>query len=462
MRFRSMHGLSLGLGLSCLAWAMPLLAQGSAPGGEAAAVSTELPRRASIGLGLRSVEGEAVIAMVKPGAPAERAGIQAGDVLLSVNSKPIAGANELTNLLRTLKGGTSITLRIRRDEKEEVISVTLDSVEAEAVAGSTVTYSSVVVPAGYRLRTIITEPQKSPIASKDGRLPAFFFVQGIYCSSLDRPSNPDSVDTKLVHAMAKAGFVTIRVDKSGLGDSEGPACGEIGFGEELEGFKAALKQLAAMPNVDPDRIYLFGHSMGGVMAPYLSKDTPVRGTIVYGTLVRTWFEYQLENTRRQMALSGATPSQINDALQGEAKTSAMVLIDGKTMGDVWERFPELRAEDPMIDKTHIASRHVRFFKDLQELNLARAWEESTGDALAIHGEFDWVTDATDHEMIAQIVNERSPGGGTHVELAKADHAFTTHATLKESVSKMGKGTWDSDLPKTVLEWIAKVEGRESK
>jgi pimeloyl-ACP methyl ester carboxylesterase len=434
----------------------------SEAGSVIAAGDSPLPRRASIGLGLGMVDGQMVIGSVKPSGAADRAGVQVGDVLLAINDAKVVASGDLSNAMRGRKGGQSVTLLIRRGDEDRTISVTLDAVEPELVDGSAVTYSSVVVPGGYRLRTIITEPTDSAIASPDGRHPAFLYVQGIYCASLDRPSNPNSVDTKLVHAMAKAGFVTIRVDKPGLGDSEGPACGEIGFETELDGYKAALRQLASLPSVDPDRIYLFGHSMGGVMMPYLTREVPVRGSIVYGTLTRTWLEYQLENTRRQMTLMGATPAEINDAVQGEAKTSAMILIDGKTLGDVWERYPELRSDDPMVDATHIASRHVRFFKDLQDLNLARAWEESTGDVLAIHGEYDWVTDASDHAMIAEIVNGRSPGAGTHVELAKADHGFTTHATLEDSLSAMGKGTWDQNLLSTVLEWIAKVEGREAK
>jgi esterase/lipase len=75
--------------------------------------------------------------------------------------------------------------------------------------------------------------------------------------------------------------------------------------------------------VDPERIYLFGHSMGGVLAPYLTAAVPVRGSMVYGTLARTWFEYQLENVRRQAAFQpGATEAEITEAVQAEAKSSS--------------------------------------------------------------------------------------------------------------------------------------------
>ncbi|MFM7806700.1 MAG: alpha/beta fold hydrolase, partial [Planctomycetota bacterium] len=305
----------------------------------------------------------------------------------------------------------------------------------------------------------ITKPLVSPL-QRDGKLPAMLYVQGIPCQTVDRPSSPEAADTRIIHAVAAAGFITMRVDKPGIGDSEGPPCEEIDLQTELEGFKAALKQLAAMPEVDPQRIFIFGHSMGGVLAPYLSASVPVRGSIVYGTLVRTWFEYQLENVRRQAALQpGASEAEITDAVLAEAKSSAMVLVDKKTLGDVWNRWPELRqpSQGVMLDENHMSTRSMPFFHQLQDLNLARAWQESTGAVLAMYGEYDWVTSQKDHEKIAEIVNGRTPGAGTVIVMPRADHGFTTHDSLQASVTAMGEGEWDAEIPKRMIEWMASVE-----
>ena len=148
-------------------------------------------------------------------------------------------------------------------------------------------------------------------------------------------------------------------------------------------------------NVDPQRVYVFGHSMGGVLAPYLAKEVPVRGSIVYGTLVRTWFEYQLENVRRQAALQdGASEADITDAVLAEAKSSSMMLVEKKTLGDVWARWPELRqpTQGLMLDENHMSTRSMAFFHQLQDLNLARAWQEASGAVLAIYGEDDVLVD----------------------------------------------------------------------
>lgn len=421
-----------------------------------------LPRRPGpIGVGIapgeEGAERGVELAGVAAGSAADRAGLQARDRIVEVSGRAITGRDSFVKAMRAVGSGGTAELRVERGAETLAVQVPLVA-RYETVAGSAVRYGSVEVPRGYRLRTITTVPDVS-LRLREGRHPAFLYVQGIICDTIDRPDMPDAVDTRIVHTLAKEGFVTMRVDKPGLGDSEGPDCSEIGFHEELEGYMAALRALAAMPEVDPSRIYVFGHSMGGVMAPYLAKDSLVRGTIVYGTLARTWFEYELENTRRQTELAGATPAQVTEAVQQRAKASAMILVEKKTLGDVWERWPELRqpSQGIMLDANHMSTRHMRFFHELQDINIEGAWADAKGAVLALWGEYDWVCSLEDHERIARIVNTREPGAGTVLTMPKADHAFTTHPTLLASQMLMGQGEWDADLPQRILEWIAALE-----
>ncbi|MFM7806725.1 MAG: alpha/beta fold hydrolase, partial [Planctomycetota bacterium] len=310
-----------------------------APPSAAATDEAPLPRRSGpMGLRLQDAQGGKLdIAAVMPGSPAAKAGVEAGMRVISVNGTAISSRDDMQKAMRTAMAGSTVSLQAQRgDAPPRNFAVKLEAM-SESVPGQSVRYGDVRVPDGYRIRTIITEPEPgtSPLA-RNGRMPAVLYVQGIPCQTVDRPTMTDAADTRILHALAAAGYVTMRVDKPGIGDSEGPPCEDIDLKTELEGFKAALKQLAAMPQVDSGRLYIFGHSMGGVMAPYLSTAVPVRGIIVYGTLVRTWFEYQLENVRRQAALQpGASEAEITDAVLAEAKSSAMVLVDKKTLGDVW-------------------------------------------------------------------------------------------------------------------------------
>jgi photosystem II stability/assembly factor-like uncharacterized protein len=167
--------------------------------------------------------------------------------------------------------------------------------------------------------------------------------------------------------------------------------------------------------------------------------------------------------RRQAALQpGVTEAEVTDAVLAEAKSSSMILVEKKALGDVWARWPELKqpTQGLMLDENHMSTRSMAFFHQLQDLNLARAWAESTGAVLAVYGEFDWVTSETDHRKIADIVNARNAGAGTVIVRPGADHAFTVHPNLMSSRALMGGGAFDRGLPQEVLRWIAGVEGRD--
>lgn len=61
--------------------------------------------------------GGLVVSEVLPGGPAEKAGIQPGDVLLAVNSQPIQDLEKVVQIISS-QGGKSITLTVRRSGQE--------------------------------------------------------------------------------------------------------------------------------------------------------------------------------------------------------------------------------------------------------------------------------------------------------------------------------------------------------
>jgi hypothetical protein len=44
-------------------------------------------------------------------------------------------------------------------------------------------------------------------------------------------------------------------------------------------------------------------------------------------------------------------------------------------------------------------------------------------------------------------------------LAGTDHAMTTHESLSGSLQSMGHGEFADELPRLILAWVARVEGR---
>jgi hypothetical protein len=65
------------------------------------------------------------LADVVPNSPAQRAGLRAGDVLLAVDGKEIAGLREFSELLRGLQPGQSVEAAVRRGEETLTVTVTV-------------------------------------------------------------------------------------------------------------------------------------------------------------------------------------------------------------------------------------------------------------------------------------------------------------------------------------------------
>ena len=93
------------------------------------------------------------------------------------------------------------------------------------------------------------------------RRPAFLVLHGF---GSNKASNSAVVPCELLTAM---GYVTMRFDMRGCGESEGEF-GRIICLEQVDDTKAAHRFLAGRPGVDPDRVGALGSSFGAAVAVY--------------------------------------------------------------------------------------------------------------------------------------------------------------------------------------------------
>jgi dipeptidyl aminopeptidase/acylaminoacyl peptidase len=111
---------------------------------------------------------------------------------------------------------------------------------------------------GLKLAGILHIPEGSPPVR---RRPAFAVLHGF-------GSNKDSgVALAVARQFADLGYVTLRFDMRGCGESEGPR-GRVICLEQVEDTRSALGFLATRPEVDADRIGLLGNSFGAAVAVY--------------------------------------------------------------------------------------------------------------------------------------------------------------------------------------------------
>jgi len=203
-----------------------------------------------------------------------------------------------------------------------------------------VIYDSVTGPDGKRLRTVITKPHDAK-----GKLPVIFVAGWLSCDSVEAPAGTKDESGLVFRGLAQMPrFALFRMDKQGVGDSEG-VCGETDFNSELAGYRAAFRALKNYDFIDPGRVYMLGISNGGGFAPLVpesdDEQAQVRGYISVGGWVKTWFEHMLEIERRRFGLMGKSPGEVNDRMKGAVILYQEWLIDGRPIDEIVKEQPQL-------------------------------------------------------------------------------------------------------------------------
>jgi serine protease Do len=85
--------------------------------------------RPYIGVTGRTENGRCIISEVFPGMPAEKVGVESGDVVTAVNGRPITSFEQLSNIVAFKQAREKITLSIQRGEVNMQMTVELVAVE---------------------------------------------------------------------------------------------------------------------------------------------------------------------------------------------------------------------------------------------------------------------------------------------------------------------------------------------
>lgn len=395
----------------------------------ATTVSAELPRRGSAGLAVALENDRVIIRDVFPGRAAETAGLQKGDAILSVDKKPVRTTDDVTGPLSRKKAGETVTVEYLRGGEAKLVTFALREWPREQSDAYDAAYGEVTAD-GQRFRTIRTAPKNgAPVAT-------LVFVQGLGCGSVDNPP-PGHSYLALIASLSRRGFATLRVDKPGVGDSEGGPCPAVDFHGEVRAFRTALASLKGTKNV-----FLFGHSMGGIQAPLIAEGFPLRGVIVYGTTFNSWAHYTVSNARRQMRMRGEPFETISAEEKDIERFNALFYVQKQPLETILANHPEYREGFP-DGKTYAGGKEGKFFQQLYDLELAKLWKGVNAPVLALYGASDFLTDAAEHEWLAAAVNSWRPGTAKFVKLEGIDHWIRKAADQQASM-KQGPGGSEYD------------------
>jgi alpha-beta hydrolase superfamily lysophospholipase len=406
-----------------------------------------LPRRGALGLRFEARDGAVRVLSVNEGASAHAAGIVTEDLLLGADEVTFSDEPTFRRWAGSLRADEPVALRVARGPSVETISLRPTPRPIERAPGLLRAYTHAVLPDGTRLRVIVTRPEDAPCRARVLALP------GYRRDGWDWPAAPDYPLRRWIEDVARAGYAVIRIERRGLGDSEGEG-DEQTLEEEFTDLLDAARAtpwgpLEGLPWV------LHGFSLGGLLAPRMAPLLGARAVSVWGSGIDTWTEYLDALTRRRGALLGRSELAVERSVRAQQALSAAVLVLGETVARAIERTPSLREHaselglDPARDR--IDGRPARFWRQVYSCPTAEPLAALDAPLLSLWGTCDWLTDRGEHERIA-----RACARGTFAAVPGVDHGYASRASPAESLRARDPGTYAPQSAHTFISWLGSV------
>ncbi len=449
---RSTHRAALRV-LSLLLGSAALLPQTSFAG-------EELPRRGLMGvqlaplndslkesLGLDSTKG-VVVTVVMPDTAAQKAGLQGNDVLVKVGETPVEDVASAMRSLRAYYAGDTVKLTLLRKKESVTAELTLNPRPKETSTDYDVVYDS-FGEKGARVRTIITRPRG------DAKAPAVLFVQGPAPFTMDFAVFPQHPFKGLVEQLTKDGFVVMRVERPGVGDSEGLDVQTVRVKQDVAVFKDAVAKLKSLPFVDGGNVFLLNHSGGTVLAPQIAQGESLKGVITYAAFSRPIVDDSVEANVRRWKLELLTEEEIKSKSEQLTRFYKACYIDKQAPKDVLVKCPELKElVEPMLQGESVVDGiHCEYWQELAALNPVDGWSKVDAPVLALWGEADFIAAKANSELIVSTVNRAHPNHAELVVIPETDHMYNKAEDQEESFLAGGRGTYNPAVIDAAAKWM---------
>ncbi len=213
---------------------------------------------------------------------------------------------------------------------------------------------------GFVLAGTLSKP-----AGATGLLPAVVLVAGSGPTDRDETVAGIPLFGHLAHALADAGFIVLRYDKRGVGQSGGrvESAALLDYADDV---RAAVRMMADRKDVDKRRIALVGHSEGGSLALMTaSRDKRVAAVALLATIGTTGADLNMYQVTRALERSNRPEAERQNTITLQRQIQQAVLT-----GKGWEAItiPESarRQADTPYFQSFLAYDPAKFIKDLDQ------------------------------------------------------------------------------------------------
>ncbi len=284
----------------------------------------------------------------------------------------------------------------------DVVRTDIASITARREQAARPNDQAVTIPAyGFGLMGTLSQPASKP--SPAFRFPAIVLVGG--SEPIDREESAAGVPVfgQLASALADAGFIVVRYDRRGVGQSGGRA-DTANLSDYADDAGAVVNFLKRRKDVDPARIAMLGYGEGGAVASVAaSRGGSIAALVLVASPGVTGGALALEQQMLMLARQNTPEAERNAKLQQQQQLH-LALITGVGLESIPADLRR-RADTPWF-RSFLAYDPAKVVKSLEQ------------PILIVHGDLDREILPANADKLAAIAGARRGLAGAAVKLAK--------------------------------------------
>jgi len=292
---------------------------------------------------------------------------------------------------------------------------------------------------GFNLGVTLTRPKT---VTPGAKLAAVILLSGAGADDRDGVVSGIPIAGQLAGALADAGFLAVRYDKRGYGQSGGRAESAT-IADHAEDALAVVRWLSSRPDVDRDRIAVVGHNEGAWTA--LVAATRERRIAAIATLAApstTGTERVLEQQRHALEQLGLPPAEMVARIDLQTKINTAVIT-----GRGWDGIPpdtRRQADTP-------------WFQSLLMFDPAKVIKDVRQPLLIVHGELDAQVPVSHADRLAELGKTSRSKAVAVVTVRGVNHLLVPAVTgdVAEYASLQNRSL-SADVTTAVSAWLTKT------
>jgi pimeloyl-ACP methyl ester carboxylesterase len=323
----------------------------------------------------------------------------------------------------------------------DILRTDLAGVSSRTEVYSNPTDQAISIPApGFNLAATITAPAAGA-GDPEARRPAVALVPSDTAPDRDTIARGVPAMAQLAGALADAGFIVVRYDRRGTGQSGGRSESAT-LDDHAEDARTVVRWLSSRNDVDRRRIAVVGHGDGAWAAmTAAAREGRISALITLAASAATGADTVAERQQRQLDAIDATEAERAENVALQRRIHEAVLSGGS-----WDEVPpEMRrqADTP-------------WFRSLLAFDPSRVLDDVDGAILIVHGDLDRELATSHAERLATIARE-GDAESVDVLIGKGvTHAMTrTEASTSDALAMLQRDL-DPGIATAVAEWLTRV------